>query len=165
MLQCCLFVIGTIACHCTCHCFSVTLTQHRFVLGKSLVEALRLSSPYRSRLFGLGTALSHPCAQDCCILLEGPHTPSKRTFLALKVRGHIETMCWGPASNAHVPGLGHQRCEPLGVSTATLVLLDFCPSGLVVCSHYSSRYSEYAWAHSSMTASWFSRGPLHRLLH
>ena len=36
--------------------------------------------------------------------------------------------------------------------------------GLVVCSHYSSRYSGHAWAQSNMTASWCSPRPFHRLL-
>ena len=146
-LQCCLFVMCTIA------CLFVTLVQQRVVLGKSSVVALRLSSPYRSRLFGLGTAQStllppvvaagnrsrsggwhivheavhlatcspllcviwsHPCALDCCCPLNVPHTSGKRKFLALKIRGHIETMCWGPASNARIPALGLQRCVPLG---------------------------------------------------
>ena len=31
--------------------------------------------------------------QVCCFPLEGPPESSKRTFLALKVRGHIETLC------------------------------------------------------------------------
>ena len=34
-------------------------------------------------------------------------------------------MCWGRASNVHIPELGHQRCVPLGISTVTFVLLVF----------------------------------------
>ena len=63
-------------------------------------------------------------------------------FLAQEFRGHVETKRRGPASNVHIPELGHQRCVPLGVSTMTFVLLVFLILfDPVVRSRYSSRYS------------------------
>ena len=47
--------------------------------------------------------------------LSSPHKSGKRPFRDLKIRGHIETMCWCPASNSRFPELGHQRYVPLGV--------------------------------------------------
>ena len=67
-----------------------------------------------------------PICSGLLLPLEGPHTSGKRTFLDLKIRGRIETMCWGPASSARIPELGHQRCVPLGVSRMTLALFSFC---------------------------------------
>ena len=58
--------------------------------------------------------------------LEGPQKSGKRTFLGVKIRGHIETLCCGFAGNTRIPELGHQRCIPLVVSMMTLALLDFC---------------------------------------
>ena len=116
---------------------SVTLIQQRVFLGKSLMIALRLSPPYRSRLFGFGTALSAlllsvvaarnrcraggwhiveaarlaPCSSMFLLFvllfmsqpfvmrspspchLVAPVCSGKRTFHALKFRGHSETMC------------------------------------------------------------------------
>ena len=62
-------------------------------------------------------------AQDCCSSLEGPHKSGKRTFLALETRGHFETLCWGPASNAHIPELGHQKLMFLVASMSFLTVV------------------------------------------
>ena len=81
---------------------------------------LAICSPLRCVIW------SHPCAQDCCCPLEGPHTSGKRS--------------WGPASNARFPELGNQSCVLLGASTMTSLSLIFVLFGLVVCSHCSSKY-------------------------
>ena len=83
-------------------------------------EAVRLAtcSPLRCVIW------SHPCAQDCEFPLEGPQANISRSEYSWARRNRV----LGPASNGHIPVLGHQRCVLLGVSTMTLVLLDFLSS-------------------------------------
>ena len=43
----------------------------------------------------------HAWVQVWCILLESPPKTGRRGFLALKIRGHIETLCCGYDCNFH----------------------------------------------------------------
>ena len=59
-----------------------------------------------------------------------------RTFLALKIRGHIETMCWGPVIRS--------VCF-LVFSAMTLVVLDFCLLVLQCVPTTRADVRGYAW--------------------
>ena len=71
---------------------------------------MRTSQPVLVLYFLLGFCLCvahflriccvHARVQVCCILLEGP--PETRRFLALKIRGHIDTLCCGYDGNFHI---------------------------------------------------------------
>ena len=49
--------------------------------------------------------------QVCCFPLEGPPKSGKRTFIALDIRVHIETLCCCRTCFSCIPGLGLQRCH------------------------------------------------------
>ena len=65
-----------------------------------------------------------------------PHLLGKRTFLALKIRGHFVSLCCGHDGNIRILELGYLMMIPLIVSMLSLafVLID-----RVECSRYSTR--------------------------
>ena len=91
-----------------------------------------------------------------CFPLEISPNSGNRTFLALKSRGHLVTLCCGHDGNFCVLELGHQMLISLGASMLSMI---YFLSSRVEGSHCSTCYSGYAWPHSRLTASWCLRGP------
>ena len=129
--------------------FRVASSLSQLVVPFCCAFQVRSSSPLYLRI-----CCDHAWVQVCCILLECPLKTGKRRILALKIRGHIETLCCVYDGNFHLLQLDYQNLVPLVASMPFLISR----------SRYSTRYSGYAWPRSKLMASWFLCGPFNDLL-